>query len=104
MCSFRYAAMRCHLVKKGLPLMIEVVSILLSVYGFGTAAYWYWVYLRSPAVIQYQGQIVMQGVPLEHIIGSLFTTALGGLVHTVGTLFEEHIQAFERQVRALLKL
>lgn len=85
-------------------LLVEVVSVALSVYGFGTAAYWYWVYLNTPATIQYGGEIVLQGVPLEHIIGSLFTTALGGLVHALGSIFQDDILQLDKRLRVLAKL
>jgi hypothetical protein len=78
-------------MKRGLTLLVDLVSIALSVYGLGTAAYWYWVYLHSASAIQYGGQIVLQGVPLSHIIVSLFTTALGGMVHALGTVFQDEL-------------
>ncbi len=91
-------------MKRGLSLLVEVASIALSIYGFSTAAYWYWVYLKTPATIQSSGEIILQGVPLEHIIGSLFTTALGGLVHAMGSLFQDDISKLDDKLRALFKL
>jgi hypothetical protein len=90
-------------MKKGLSLLIEVASIALSIYGFSTAAYWYWVFLKTPATIQSSGDIILQGVPLEHIIGSLFTTALGGLVHAMGSLFQDDISELDKRLHALAK-
>jgi hypothetical protein len=91
-------------MKRGLSLLVEVASIALSIYGFSTAAYWYWVFLKTPATIQSSGDIVLQGVPLEHIIGSLFTTALGGLVHALGSVFQDDITKLDDRLRALFKL
>ena len=93
-------------MKRGLTLLVDLASIALSVYGFGSAAYWYWVYLHSSSVIQYGGQIVMQGVPLSHIIGSLFTTALGGMVHALGAIFQDELKNIDKQwfTRAKAKL
>jgi hypothetical protein len=84
-------------MKRGLTLLVDLASIALSVYGFGSAAYWYWVYLHSASTIQYRGQIVLQGVPLSHIISSLFTTALGGMVHALGAVFQDELKNIDKQ-------
>jgi hypothetical protein len=93
-------------MKKGLALLVDLVSIALSVYGLGTAAYWYWVYLHSASAIQYGDQIVLQGVPLSHVIVSLFTTALGGMVHALGAVFQDDLHDVEKRwlTRAEVKL
>jgi hypothetical protein len=91
-------------MKQGLTLLVDLSSIALSVYGFSTAAYWYWVYLHAPATIQSGGQIVLQGVPFEHIVVSLFTTALGGLVHALGSLFQDDLVELDKKLRVLAKL
>ncbi len=46
-------------MKRGLTLLVDLASIALSVYGLGSAAYWYWVYQHSAPVIQYGGQMVL---------------------------------------------
>jgi hypothetical protein len=84
-------------MKRGLTLLVDLASIALSVYGLGSAAYWYWVYMHSAPVIQYGGQIVLQGVPLSHIIISLFTTALGGMVHALGAIFQDELKNIDKQ-------
>lgn len=76
--------------KKLYAVSIEVGSLLLSTYGFASATYWYWVFLQStPAQSVSSNSLVLQGVPLSHIIESLLTIALGGFIHTVHRLWPE---------------
>jgi hypothetical protein len=79
---------------------VEVASIILSVYGFATAAYWYWVFLQSaPTTSVSSNAIVLQGVPLGHIIQSLLTIALGGFIHTMNRLWPDILELLERAGR-----
>ncbi|HMD79086.1 MAG TPA: hypothetical protein VKF39_03780, partial [Nitrososphaerales archaeon] len=58
--------------KKLFSVVVEFGSIALSVYGFTSAVYWYWIFLQSaPAESVISNAIVLQGVPLSHIIESL---------------------------------
>lgn len=76
--------------KKLYSISIEVGSLLLSTYGFASAIFWYWVFLQStPTQSISSNSLVLQGVPLSHIIESLLTIALGGFIHTVHRLWPE---------------
>ena len=78
-------------------MLVELASVALSVYGFAGALYWYWVFLQSaPVETVSSASIVLQGVPLAHIIQSLFTIALGGFVHTMHRLWPEMLDLLER--------
>jgi hypothetical protein len=83
--------------KKLYSVGVEVASIALSIYGFGGALYWYWVFLQSvPSQTISSNSLVLQGVPLSHIIESLLTIALGGFIHTMHRLWPEILELFER--------
>jgi hypothetical protein len=87
--------------KKLLSVAIEVGSIALSTYGFASALYWYWVFLQSaPAQSISSNALVLQGVPLSHIIESLLTIALGGF-HNMHRVWPEILELFERTERGL---
>jgi hypothetical protein len=88
--------------KKLLAVAIEVGSIALSTYGFASALYWYWVFLQSaPAQSISSNALVLQGVPLSHIIESLLTIALGGFIHNMHRVWPEILELFERTERGL---
>jgi len=83
--------------KKLLTVTVEVGSGALSIYGFASALYWYWIFLQSaPAQSISSNALVLQGVPLSHIIESLLTIALGGFIHTIHRLWPEILELFER--------
>jgi hypothetical protein len=83
--------------KKLLSVAVELGSIALSVYGFASAVYWYWVFLQSPPLQSISSNsLVLQGVPLSHIIGSLFSIALGGFIHVMHRVWPEILELFER--------
>jgi hypothetical protein len=84
-------------VKKLYSVAIEVGSVALSTYGFASAVYWYWVFLQSPpAQIVSSNTLVLQGIPISHIVTSLFTIALGGFIHSTHRLWPELLALFER--------
>ena len=86
--------------KKLFSVGVEVGSATLSIYGFATAAYWYWVFLQSAHTTTISSNaIVLQGVPLAHIIQSLLTIALGGFIHTMNRLLPEILELFGRAGR-----
>ncbi len=88
--------------KKLFAVGIEVGSIALSIYGFASALYWYWIFLQSaPAQSISSNALVLQGVPLSHIIESLLTVALGGFIHTIHRLWPEILELFERVGRGV---
>ena len=88
--------------KKLFAVAIEVASIALSFYGFASALYWYWVFLQSaPSQSISSNALVLQGVPLSHIIESLLTIALGGFVHTMHRVWPEILDLFERAGRGV---
>ena len=79
---------------------VEVGSAALSIYGFASAVYWYWIFLQSaPAQSISSNALVLQGVPLSHIIESLMTIALGGFIHTLHRLWPEFLDLFGRAER-----
>jgi hypothetical protein len=86
---------------------VEVVSGALSIYGFASALYWYWIFLQSaPASSISSNSLVLQGVPLSHIIQSLLTIALGGFIHTMHRLWPEILDLLgraEREVKSEAK-
>jgi hypothetical protein len=83
--------------KKLYSVAIEVGSVALSTYGFASAAYWYWVFLQSPpAQVVSSNTLVLQGIPISHIVTSLFTIALGGFIHTTHRLWPEILELLER--------
>ena len=83
--------------KKLYSVVIEVGSIALSTYGFASAAYWYWVFLQSPpAQVVSANTLVLQGIPISHIVTSLFTIALGGFIHATHRVWPEVLDLFER--------
>ena len=83
--------------KKLYSVAIEVGSVALSVYGFASAAYWYWVFLQSPPTQSINSNtLVLQGIPISHIVTSLFTIALGGFIHATHRLWPEILELFER--------
>src|SRR5712692_1073450 len=83
--------------KKLLTVTVEVGSGALSIYGFANALYWYWIFLQSaPAQSISSNALVLQGVPLSHIIESLLTIALGGFIHTMHRLWPEILELFQR--------
>ncbi|MDA4125114.1 MAG: hypothetical protein OK438_06690 [Thaumarchaeota archaeon] len=83
--------------KKLSTVAVEVGSAALSIYGFASALYWYWIFLQSaPNQTISSNALVLQGVPLSHIIESLLTIALGGFVHTLHRLWPEILDLFER--------
>lgn len=72
-------------------------SIALSTYGFASAAYWYWVFLQSPpAQVVSANTLVLQGIPISHIVTSLFTIALGGFIHATHRVWPEILDLFKR--------
>jgi hypothetical protein len=86
--------------KKLVPVAIEVGSIALSFYGFASALYWYWVFLSSaPVQTVSSNALVLQGIPLAHIIQSLLSIALGGFVHSLHRVTPEVLALFERAGR-----
>jgi len=86
--------------KKLFPVAVEAGSIVLSIYGFGSALYWYWIFLQSaPAQSISSNALVLQGVPLSHIIESLLTIALGSFIHTMHRVWPEILDLFERAGR-----
>jgi hypothetical protein len=88
--------------KKLLPVAIEVGSIALSTYGFGSALYWYWIFLQSaPSQTISSNALVLQGVPLSHIIESLVTIALGGFLHTMNRLWPDILDLLGRVERGV---
>jgi hypothetical protein len=83
--------------KKLSSIAIEGGSAALSIYGFASALYWYWIFLQSPpSQTISSNSLVLQGVPLAHIIQSLLTIALGGFIHTIHRLWPEIVALFER--------
>ena len=83
--------------KKLYSVGIEVGSVALSTYGFASAVYWYWVFLQSPpAQVVSSNTLVLQGVPISHIVTSLFTIALGGFIHATHRLWPEILELLER--------
>jgi len=83
--------------KKLFSVAVEIGSIALSVYGFASAVYWYWVFLQSSPVQSVSSNaLILQGVPLSHIIGSLFSIALGGFIHATHRVWPEILELFER--------
>jgi hypothetical protein len=75
---------------------VELGSVALSVYGFASAVYWYWVFTQSaPVETMASGSIILQGVPVSHIIQSLLTIALGGFIHTTHRLWPEILELFK---------
>ncbi|HMD79600.1 MAG TPA: hypothetical protein VKF39_06435 [Nitrososphaerales archaeon] len=88
--------------KKLFGLVVEAGSAALSIYGFVSAVYWYWVFLQSAPVQSISSNaLVLQGVPLSHIIESLLTIALGGFIHTMHRLWPEILELFERVGRGV---
>jgi hypothetical protein len=88
--------------KKLYAVGLEVGSAALSIYGFASASYWYWIFLQSaPAQSVSSNALVLQGVPLSHIIESLLTIALGGFIHTMHRLWPEILALFERVGRGV---
>jgi hypothetical protein len=88
--------------KKLSSIGVEVGSAALSIYGFASAVYWYWIFLQSaPAQSISSNALVLQGVPLSHIIESLLTIALGGFIHTMHRLWPEILALFERAERGI---
>jgi hypothetical protein len=88
--------------KKLFAVAVEAGSAALSIYGFASALYWYWIFLQSaPAQIVISNALVLQGVPLSHIIESLLTIALGGFIHTMHRLWPEILDLFERAGRGV---
>jgi hypothetical protein len=88
--------------KKLFAVTVEVGSAALSIYGFASALYWYWIFLQSaPAQSISSNALVLQGVPLSHIIESLLTIALGGFIHTMHRLWPEFLDLFERVGRGV---
>jgi hypothetical protein len=86
--------------KKLYSVGIEVGSVTLSTYGFASAVYWYWVFLQSPpAQVVSSNTLVLQGVPISHIVTSLFTIALGGFIHATHRLWPEILELLERAGR-----
>jgi hypothetical protein len=86
--------------KKLFTVAVEVGSAVLSVYGFASAVYWYWVFLQSaPAQSVSSNALVLQGVPLSHIIESLMTIALGGFIHTLHRVWPEILDLLGRVER-----
>ena len=86
--------------KKLFAVAVEVGSIALSIYGFASALYWYWIFMQSvPAQSISSNALVLQGVPLSHIIESLLTIALGGFIHTMHRVWPEILDLFERVAR-----
>jgi hypothetical protein len=83
--------------KKLYSVAIEVGSVALSTYGFASAVYWYWVFLQSPPAQSVDSNtLVLQGIPISHVVTSLFTIALGGFIHTTHRLWPEILELFER--------
>jgi hypothetical protein len=83
--------------KKLYSVAIEVGSIALSTYGFASAVYWYWVFLQSPpAQVVSSNTLVLQGIPISHIVTSLFTIALGGFIHATHRVWPEVLELLER--------
>jgi hypothetical protein len=83
--------------RKLFAVAVEVGSAALSIYGFASALYWYWIFLQSTPVQSISSNaLVLQGVPLSHIIESLLTIALGGFIHTIHRLWPEILALFER--------
>jgi hypothetical protein len=88
--------------KKLFAVAVEVGSIALSFYGFASALYWYWIFLQSaPAQSISSNALVLQGVPLSHIIENLLTIALGGFIHTVHRVWPEILDLFKRAGRGV---
>ncbi len=88
--------------KKLFTVAVEAGSAALSVYGFASAVYWYWVFLQSaPAQSVSSNALVLQGVPLSHIIESLMTIALGGFIHTLHRVWPEVLELLERVGRGV---
>jgi hypothetical protein len=88
--------------KKLFAVGVEVASIALSIYGFASALYWYWIFLQSaPAQSISSNALVLQGVPLSHIIQSLLTIALGGFIHTMHRVWPEILDLFGRAERGI---
>jgi hypothetical protein len=86
--------------KKLFSVVVEFGSIALSVYGFASAVFWYWIFLQSPPAESVSSNaIVLQGVPLSHIIESLLTIALGGLVHALHRVLPEIFDLLKRAER-----
>ncbi len=88
--------------KKLFAVAVEVGSLALSVYGFASALYWYWIFQQSvPTQTISSNALVLQGVPLSHIIESLLTIALGGFIHTVHRLLPDIVALLERVERGV---
>lgn len=88
--------------KKLFSVAVEVGSIALSIYGFASALYWYWVFQQSvPSQTISSNALVLQGVPLSHIIESLLTIALGGFIRTMHRLWPDILEVFERVERGV---
>ena len=88
--------------KKLFTVSIEVGSIALSIYGFASALYWCWVFLQSvPSQTISSNALVLQGVPLSHIIESLLTIALGGFIHTMHRILPDILDLLGRVERGV---
>jgi hypothetical protein len=88
--------------KKLFAVAVEVGSAAFLIYGFISALYWYWIFLQSTPVQSISSNaLVLQGVPLSHIIESLLTIALGGFIHTMHRVWPEILALFERAERGV---